>query len=109
MGTLARRGIVLLAAVASITTACTAAPSQRPAIVVNDGPLDQIQPIPTGPTQVPVPPIEEPTRASVTWAECDDVIKTRMTIYKVPSVPMQCGRVQTILDSPSLPGRSRCA
>ncbi|MFC0112768.1 alpha/beta hydrolase [Kibdelosporangium aridum] len=106
MGTLARRGIVLLAAVASITTACTAAPSQRPAIVVNDGPLEQVAPPPVGASQVPVPPLEEPTRSSITWADCDEVIKNRLTIYNVPSVPVQCGRVQTILDSPSLPGRS---
>ncbi|CAM3859756.1 alpha/beta hydrolase [Kibdelosporangium persicum] len=106
MGTLARRGIVLFAAVASLTTACTAAPSQRPAIVVNDGPLEQIAPPSQSPAQAPVPPLEEPTRANVTWTDCDEVVKTRMTIYNVPAQPVQCARVQTILDSPSLPGRS---
>jgi hypothetical protein len=100
---------VLLAAVASITTACTAAPSQRPAIVVNDGPLEQPAPSAAGPAQLPVPPLEEPTRPSVAWTDCDEVIKTRMNTYGVPVQPVQCARVQTILDSPSLPGRSPTA
>lgn len=105
MGTMARRGIVLLAAVASLATACTAAPSQRPAIVVNDGPLDQPAPSATSAVKLPVPPLEEPTRPSVVWTECDQVVKTRMATYGVPALPVQCGKVQTILDSPSMPGR----
>nr|CEL14626.1 probable exported protease [Kibdelosporangium sp. MJ126-NF4]CTQ96745.1 probable exported protease [EC:3.4.-.-] [Kibdelosporangium sp. MJ126-NF4] len=96
---------MLLAAVASVTTACTAAPSQRPAIVVNEGPLDLPSQSPTGPTQLPVPPLEEPTRPSVTWSDCDKVVLDRMAIYDVPAQPVQCGRVQTALDSPSMPGR----
>jgi pimeloyl-ACP methyl ester carboxylesterase len=106
MGTLSRRGIVLLAAVASITTACTAAPSNRPAIVVNDGPLEQVDQPPSSGTQVPLAPLEEPTRSNVTWSDCDEVVKVRLSIYNVPAQPnTQCARVQSILDSPSLPGR----
>ncbi|MBE1470989.1 alpha/beta fold hydrolase [Kibdelosporangium phytohabitans] len=106
MGTLARRAIVLLAAVASVTTACTAVPSQRPAIVVNDGPVEQQAPPATSAARLPVPPLEEPTRPTVSWADCDAVIKTRMSTYGVPEQSVQCARVQTMVDSPSLPGRT---
>jgi pimeloyl-ACP methyl ester carboxylesterase len=106
MGTLSRRGILLLAAVASITTACTAAPSSRPAIVVNDGPLEQVTSPPNTSTPPSIPPIEEPTRANVSWTTCDQVIQTRLGLYNVAAPQgMQCARVQSIVDSPSLPGR----
>jgi hypothetical protein len=72
MGILARRGIVLLAAVASITTACTAAPSQRPAIVANDGPLEQPAPSAAGPAQLPVPPLGGAGRRTEAWRGAHD-------------------------------------
>ncbi|MBP2330840.1 pimeloyl-ACP methyl ester carboxylesterase [Kibdelosporangium banguiense] len=108
MGTLSRRGIVLLAAVASITTACTAAPSNRPAIVVNDGPLQQVEPPVSSGTKLPLPPLEDPARSTVAWNECEPVVKNRLATYNVPEQPnTQCTKVMSVLDSPSLPGRGR--
>jgi pimeloyl-ACP methyl ester carboxylesterase len=106
MGTVSRWGTLLLTTVALVAAGCTAGPSNRPAIVVNDGPLEQQGQPATAPSQIPLPPLEEPTKSTISWAECDDVMKARLTTNGVPAgVQVQCARVTSTLDSPSLPGR----
>ncbi|MET0136491.1 MAG: alpha/beta hydrolase [Kibdelosporangium sp.] len=88
-----------------MTAACTAGPSSRPAIVVNDGPLEPQAPPSNSSQQLPVPPLEEP-RNTVAWNTCEAVIGARLTTYGVVAPPTtQCARIPSTLDSPSLPGR----
>ncbi|TCO52440.1 alpha/beta hydrolase [Actinocrispum wychmicini] len=87
-----------------ITSACTAGPSNRPAMVVNDGPLaPQAPPSPT-PSATPLPPLDPPGRSMINWTDCDDSMKARLTTAAQALGP-QCARVPSVLDSPSLPGR----
>ncbi|MEV4316960.1 alpha/beta hydrolase [Actinocrispum sp. NPDC049592] len=104
MGTASRLGTLLIAAAA--LTACTAGPSDRPAIVVNDGPVQPQSPPNASAPPVPVPPLEEPGKSTIAWAACDDVMTARLQVNGVsPGLAVQCSRVTSTLDSPSLPGR----
>lgn len=88
----------------ALLSACTAGPSARPAIVVNDG--DAIPP-PTSSTEPQsVPPLGEPRNAAVRWAQCGPEITDRLTKLAPPaSLKIDCGRVNGVLDSPYAPGR----
>lgn len=88
----------------ALLSACTAGPSARPAIVVNDG--DAIPP-PTSSTEPQsVPPLGEPRDAAVRWAQCGPEITDRLTKLAPPaSLKIDCGRVNGVLDSPYAPGR----
>jgi pimeloyl-ACP methyl ester carboxylesterase len=106
MGTASRWGTLLLTTVALLATACTAGPSNRPAMVVNDGPLEQPAPPVASTPPAPVPKLEDPARSTITWDDCDEPMKARLTGNGVsPNLAVQCAKVPTILDSPSLPGR----
>jgi pimeloyl-ACP methyl ester carboxylesterase len=106
MGTASRWGTLLLTGVALLTTACTAGPSARPAIVVNDGPLEQQAPPAPSAAPIEVPKLEEPARSTITWADCDETMKSRLTTDGVSAnLAVQCAKVTSVLDSPSLPGR----
>jgi pimeloyl-ACP methyl ester carboxylesterase len=92
-----------LVAAVSMVSACTAGPSSRPAIVVNDDPGGQV-PVAGDPTAVPVPPLEEAT--SFRWNECAADLHKRLAQPPLPGwLRIECARVDTPLDSPYAPGR----
>jgi pimeloyl-ACP methyl ester carboxylesterase len=97
-------GLSLVAATL-LLAGCTAGPSNRPEIVViEDG--GQQPPQPSGPSAPPLPPLEEPRGATVRWSPCQDNITRRLTTPALPTwLTLECGRVQTPLDSPYAPGR----
>ncbi|HEU5474429.1 MAG TPA: alpha/beta hydrolase [Actinophytocola sp.] len=102
-----RRGMLLVvASVLGVTLGgCTAGPSERPEIVVRDAPGGE-QTQPNQPGSVPIPPLDEPRQASVRWLTCQDNMLARLTDPPLPEwLPVQCGRVNSTLDSPYAPGR----
>lgn len=97
LGAAALSGLIVL-------SACTAGPSSRPEIVVNDGPGDQSPPT-SASIPVPVPPLEEPQSPRVTWGPCAEEVTTLLAEPPLPeSVPVECARVISVLDSPYAPG-----
>lgn len=97
---------VALAVASLVGAACTAGPSARPAIVVNDGggsgPTGSAPP--GGPA--PVPPLGEPRDASVRWTTCGPELVDRLARSSPPPwLRLECGRVNGLLDSPYAPGR----
>jgi pimeloyl-ACP methyl ester carboxylesterase len=99
---------VLLAAsvtVLGLLAACTAGPSTRPEIVVNDGGRPA-EPSGQNTGTPPVPPLDEPRDASVRWSTCSDNVLNRLAQPALPAwLPVQCARVNSVLDSPYAPGR----
>jgi pimeloyl-ACP methyl ester carboxylesterase len=102
-----RRSASLLGAVVAAITvlgACTAGPSSRPEIVVNDGPGEQV-PLAGDPTAVPVPPLEE-AAPSFQWTQCAANLRARLAQPPLPGwLGIECARVNSPLDSPYAPGR----
>jgi pimeloyl-ACP methyl ester carboxylesterase len=89
----------------ALLTACTAGPSTRPVIVVNDGPEQQAAE-PTAPSAAPVPPLEEPRGSAIRWNTCADNVLHRLTTPALPDwLKVQCSRVNVPLDSTYAPGR----
>ena len=100
------RRLVAAVLVAASLAACTAGPSARPAIVVRGG--DTFAP-PTEQLQPPgVPPLGEPGAGAVRWKECGAEVLARLSALPQPmpvGLPISCGRVQGVLDSPYAPDR----
>ncbi|WP_091371320.1 alpha/beta hydrolase [Actinokineospora alba] len=88
----------------ALLAACTAGPSERPAIVVNDG--DPGPPATTDAGPQPLPPLGEPKNQAVRWAQCGPEVTDRLAKLAPPaSLKIDCGRVNGVLDSPYAPGR----
>ncbi|HEY0447846.1 alpha/beta hydrolase [Actinophytocola sp.] len=105
-GQLTGRGWVWRFAVLFVTAglvgACTAGPSARPGIVVQQAPDATSAP----PSVTPeVPPLEDMS-AGMAWRECSAEIRGKLAEQKLPGwLPVQCGKVNAVLDSPYAPGR----
>ncbi|MDQ3403436.1 MAG: alpha/beta hydrolase [Actinomycetota bacterium] len=86
----------------ALLAACTAGPSDRPAVVVNDG-GGNAPPSRTDTGPVPVPPLGSPEKATARWATCNPELSARVT----PPAWLQvsCARINGVLDSPYAPGR----
>ncbi|OLF17890.1 alpha/beta hydrolase [Actinophytocola xanthii] len=96
-----RRRIALLCVLVGLLASCTAGPSARPEIVVNDAPNPSEQP--TEQAQR-VPPLEE--MSDFAWRECAEDVQRRVAEQRLPDwLPVQCGRINGVLDSPYAPGR----
>jgi pimeloyl-ACP methyl ester carboxylesterase len=96
------RWLALLLVTAGLATACTAGPSSRPGIVVRDAPPATSESHGGTPE---VPPLEEMT-GGMAWRECSDEVRVRLADEKLPGwLPIQCGKINAILDSPYAPGR----
>lgn len=95
------RVAVLVIAVSALS-ACTAGPSVRPDIVTNDGGS-----APTEQTVAPdeVPPLEE-ADGSVQWRKCSGEVRDALAGQQLPAwLPIDCGRINGVLDSPYAPDR----
>jgi pimeloyl-ACP methyl ester carboxylesterase len=92
----------MLVLLVTTAAACTAGPSSRPDIVVNDAPDQE-----TTPTVAPneVPPLEN-GESNLTWRDCTPEIHDALATPALPGwLPVQCSRVNGVLDSPYAPGR----
>lgn len=94
--------VAALVAAAGVLSACTAGPSNRPEIITNDGPA-AVTTQSVAPNELPE--LEE-ADSSIPWRTCSKEIQGALTAQQLPSwLPVQCGRVNGILDSPYAPGR----
>ena len=96
------RVAMLVLLVSSVLSACTAGPSSRPDIVVNNAPGEE-----TTPTVAPneVPPLENGD-SNLLWRECTPEIRDALAAPTLPGwLPIQCSKVNGVLDSPYAPGR----
>lgn len=94
--------VATLVATVGVLSACTAGPSNRPEIITNDGPAAS-----TTQTVAPdeVPPLEEAKNA-ISWRTCSGEIQAALTAQQTPSwLPVRCGKVNGVLDSPYAPER----
>lgn len=95
------RWIALLFVTAGLATGCTAGPSARPGIVVRDAPAAGEQ---RPGDKSKVPDLEDMT-TGMSWRDCPEEIRTRLVEEKLPGrLLVQCGKINTVLDSPYLPG-----
>jgi pimeloyl-ACP methyl ester carboxylesterase len=96
---------VLTVLVPVVLVACTAGPSDRPAVVENDGPPPQEEQATAG-LPVPLPPLTEPRDPSINWADCDQETRERLGSPGVPdSLHFTCAKIAAKLDAPDLPSR----
>ncbi|WP_424185254.1 alpha/beta hydrolase [Actinokineospora sp. G85] len=86
----------------ALLAACTAGPSTRPGIVVNDGAQGQPPPSSAANEPVPVPGLGAPENARVPWSDCTPEVADALP---PTSLPTACARFNSILDSPYLPGQ----
>ncbi|MPZ84729.1 MAG: alpha/beta fold hydrolase [Actinophytocola sp.] len=96
------RRFAVLFATAGLVAGCTAGPSARPGIVVQEAP-DASSAAPTATPEVP--PLEEMT-GGMAWRECSEEVRGRLAEQKLPGwLPIECGKINAVLDSPYAPGR----
>jgi pimeloyl-ACP methyl ester carboxylesterase len=92
---------------AAALAGCTAGPSTRPEVIVNDGtgshPSSQPPPAPPA---VPLPALTPPQSPSIKWSDCSQDTRDRLGQPGVPdNLSFSCGKVNSTLDSPDLPNR----
>ncbi|MDR7303189.1 alpha/beta fold hydrolase [Haloactinomyces albus] len=99
-----RLGALLVPLALVLITACSAGPSERPAVAYR-GSEQQVPPAAAAPKPAPVPPLGPPPRGSLNWRECTE--QTRLDIG-VPTLPegmtFSCSRLLTDLSPPGSPG-----
>lgn len=98
----ARRHLVLVALLPLLFLSCTAGPSTRPPVIVNENP-------PSGEENdsahaTPLPDLDTPHLTMIDWAECDEQTRDRLgDRTDSGSVRFSCARIGTTLDE-RLPG-----
>lgn len=94
--------IALFLVTAGLAAACTAGPSSRPGIVVREAPAPNRQ-AEGGTTEVPQLDEMAPGMA---WRDCSEDLRVRLAAEKLPGwLPVSCGKINAVLDSPYAPGR----
>jgi pimeloyl-ACP methyl ester carboxylesterase len=94
--------ISVLVVLLGVLGACTAGPSNRPEIVVNQGGGSPSTPQ-TATTNVP--PLEE-LDSDIEWKDCSAEVTANLAEQPPPNwLPIDCGRINSVLDSPYAPGR----
>ncbi|RLK61655.1 alpha/beta fold hydrolase [Actinokineospora cianjurensis] len=95
------RGVLLLPLV--LLAACTAGPSVRPGIVVNDGGDPGVSTSSAAPGPAPVPQLNQPNPGRSIWGPCGPEV---LAAFPAPAkVDIACGKITGTLDSPYAPGR----
>jgi pimeloyl-ACP methyl ester carboxylesterase len=97
-----RTRVATLVAAVGVLSACTAGPSVRPEIITNDGGAAT-----TTQSVAPneVPPLED-ADAAIQWRSCSGEIQSALATQQLPGwLPIECGRVNGVLDSPYAPDR----
>jgi pimeloyl-ACP methyl ester carboxylesterase len=92
----------MLVAAMVVLSACTAGPSNRPEIITNDaGGTSSTTPG----SRNEVPQLED-ADSTIQWRTCSEEITGALTAQQLPSwLPVQCGRINGVLDSPYAPER----
>lgn len=97
-------GALLLAMVLLVLTGCSAGPSSRPPVAVQE-PEQQVSPPPAPPKPAPVPPLGGPAKQLEHWGDCTDRIAAKLAPVTVPAeMNFTCSKLLTTLDSPEDPG-----
>ena len=100
-----RVGALLLPLVLAVVAACSAGPSDRPAVAYLDS-EQQVPPPPGPPKPAPVPPLERPTKSMLSWEDCTEQTRAELTAAAPPAdMKFSCSRLLTTLDSPESPSR----
>jgi pimeloyl-ACP methyl ester carboxylesterase len=94
-----------LAVVLASMVACSAGPSDRPAVALRGRDTAVAPPrSPTGPR--PLPPLDQPGPAAIQWDDCTAATRSRLPDLASPAgMRFQCGRITNALDSPNKRGR----
>ncbi|PKW15302.1 alpha/beta hydrolase [Saccharopolyspora spinosa] len=86
-----------------VIAACSAGPSERPAVAYHDG-EQQVVPAPQPPKPAPVPPLGSPSDDSLNWEDCTE--RTRGELGDLPAgLTFSCARLLSTLDAPESPER----
>lgn len=94
--------VAMVVVAAGALSACTAGPSARPDIVVNNAPGAETAP---SVARTEVPELED-GKSNITWRECTPEVRDALTAQQLPGwLPIECGRINGVLDSPYAPGR----
>jgi pimeloyl-ACP methyl ester carboxylesterase len=94
--------MAMLVVAGAVLSACTAGPSSRPDIVTNDGDAPATTP---SVARSEVPQLEN-TETSIPWRSCSGEVQTALDAQRLPAwLPIDCGRVNGVLDSPYAPDR----
>lgn len=94
--------VAMLVALVGLSAGCTVGPSNRPEVITNDGGS-----APTTQTVAPseVPPLQD-ADSSIQWKSCPDEIHAALSAQELPGwLPVTCGKVNGVLDSPYAPDR----
>ncbi|WP_324929071.1 alpha/beta hydrolase [Actinophytocola sp.] len=94
--------VAMLVAGVGVLSGCTAGPSSRPEIITNDGAAAS-----TTQTIAPneVPPLEN-ADSGILWRNCSGEMADILAAQKLPAwLPVKCGKVNGVLDSPYAPDR----
>jgi pimeloyl-ACP methyl ester carboxylesterase len=95
--------VATLVATMGVLAGCTAGPSNRPEIITNDGGAAS-----TTQSVAPneVPPLED-AESSIQWRPCAGEMSDTLAAQQLPGwLPLSCGKVNGVLDSPYAPGRN---
>ncbi|WP_433872099.1 alpha/beta hydrolase [Saccharopolyspora sp. CA-218241] len=105
------RAVAVLLPLLVVVTACSAGPSQRPAVAYHDG-EQQIAPAPQPPKPAPVPPLGPPAQDALSWQDCTEATRVELGVPALPpGTAFSCSRLPTTLDAPEDPigGTARTA
>ncbi len=95
-----RIGGVLLPLALVVVAACSAGPSDRPAVAYR-GTEQQVAPAPQPPRPDPVPRLGPPARNALNWRDCTDRTRRELGVSTLPGdVTFSCTRLLTSLDPP---------
>ncbi|MGW1678742.1 alpha/beta hydrolase [Saccharopolyspora sp. NPDC002376] len=99
-----RAGAVLLPLLLVVLTACSAGPSDRPAVAFQDGD-QQVAPAPQPPKPAPVPELGGPADDMLNWSDCTDQTRDELGGALPPGLTVDCSQLLSTLDSPEAPER----
>ena len=99
--TCSRVGALLLPLLV-VLTACSAGPSQRPAVAYRDG-EQQVAPAPQDPKPAPVPELGPPGSDGLAWDDCTGATQDSLGMPFEPELRVSCSQLLTDLDPPGAP------
>ncbi|RCW43964.1 TAP-like protein [Halopolyspora algeriensis] len=95
-----RAGALLLPLVLLIVAACSAGPSERPAVAYR-GSQQQVPPAPAPPEPAPLPPLGPPAQQALGWQDCTERTRLEIGVSTLPEgMSFSCSRLLTSLSPP---------
>lgn len=99
------RRIVPIVVILLLLAACSAGPSQRPAVAYRDSDAPATT-TPPPPRPALVPALDPPTQDSVRWTDCTDQTRAKLGVAALaPGTRFGCSVLLTALDAPDNPGQ----